>query len=118
MKTKEESRRKRHRSIRKRISGSPERPRVTVHRSSKNLFVQVVDDTVSRTLCSFSTLDKAIRSEKKANKTQLAQKLGEQAAAQLKTKGIQKIAFDRGGYQYHGRIKALADSMRQGGIQF
>ncbi len=88
-----------------------------VHRSLKNLYVQVIDDTKSHTLCSSSTQDKNF-SKTKTNKVSQAQKLGESFAGQLKQKGIKKIAFDRGGYQYHGRVKALADSLRQAGIEF
>ncbi len=116
---KELSRIKRHRGIRKKILGTPERPRLSVHRSAKNLYVQVVDDTKAATLLSFSTLDKVFaKSAGKAKKVGLAEKMGQFFAARLKEKGIQKIAFDRAGYQYHGRVKALADSLRQAGIQF
>ncbi len=116
---KELGRLKRHYGIRKRIVGTAERPRLSVHRSAKNLYVQVIDDTQARTLISFSTLDKGFSKEKpKSGKVSAAEKLGAFFAKTLKEKGIQKIAFDRGGYQYHGRVKALAESLRQGGIQF
>lgn len=119
MKTKEESRVIRHGRFRKKISGSAERPRLVVHRSLKNLYVQVIDDTKSHTLYSFSTADKAfVKTISKTPKVKQAEKLGQFFAAQLKEKGIKKIAFDRGGYQYHGRVKALAESLRQAGIEF
>lgn len=116
---KELARIKRHGKFRKRISGTVERPRLVVHRSLKNIYVQVIDDSKAHTLYSFSTQDKAFqKTAEKANKTQQAEKLGAFFATQLKDKGIKKIAFDRSGYQYHGRIKALADSLRQAGIEF
>lgn len=120
MSSKERQRKKRHRHIRRKVSGTGERPRLCVHRSSKNLYVQVVDDTRSHTLFSFSTMDKQFASARPATggKMSQAEKLGEFYADKLKEKGIQKISFDRGGYAYHGRVKALADSLRQGGIQF
>ena len=92
---------------------------MTVHRSAKNLYVQVVDDEKSHTLFSFSTADKEfLKAAPKKGKVQKAEKLGSFFAPKLIEKGIRKIAFDRGGYQYHGRVKALAESLRQGGIQF
>ena len=117
---KELGRIKRHRGIRKKIFGTPERPRLAVHRSLKNLYVQAIDDTQSRTLFSFSTLDKNFLTavKGKTSKSSLAEKLGQFFAKSLKEKGIQKAAFDRGGFQYHGRIKALAEALRQGGIEF
>ena len=119
MLTKETGRRKRHGRIRKKMFGTVERPRLNVHRSLKNLYVQVVDDVKSRTIYSFSTQDKEfMKKAAKATKTEKAKTLGQFFAARLKEKGISKIAFDRGGYQYHGRIKALADSLREAGIQF
>ena len=119
MLNKEAGRLKRHGRIRKKMFGTAERPRLNVHRSLKNLYVQVIDDTQSRTLYSFSTQDKEfIKKVAKATKTQKAKNLGQFFAGRLKEKGIRKIAFDRGGYQYHGRIKALADSLREAGIEF
>lgn len=117
---KEMNRIKRHRSIRKRILGTPDRPRLAVHRSLKNLYVQAIDDTQARTLFSFSTQDKNFSAavKEKTTKSSRAEKLGQFFAKSLKEKGIQKVAFDRGGFQYHGRIKALADALRKGGIEF
>lgn len=119
MKAKELARIKRHGRFRKKISGTTERPRLVVRRSLKNLYVQVIDDSQAKTLCAFSTADKSfVKSASKSNKTQRAEKMGQAFASQLKEKGIKKIAFDRGGYQYHGRVKALAESLRQAGIEF
>ncbi len=97
--------------------GTAERPRLAVHRSAKNIYVQVVDDINAKTLISFSTLDKNFP-KAKAAKVKKSETLGQVFATKLKEKGITKIAFDRGGYLYHGRVKALAESLRQGGIQF
>lgn len=119
MKNRELSRRKRHKGIRKKVFGTLERPRLAVHRSIKNLYCQVIDDIQAKTLFSFSTLDKGfLKSAGKASKQTTASKLGKFFAAQLKEKGIQKIAFDRSGLLYHGRIKAIAESLRQEGIEF
>jgi large subunit ribosomal protein L18 len=116
---KEAARVKRHGRFRKKISGTSERPRMVVHRSLKNIYVQVIDDTKAHTLCSFSTQDESFqKAASKATKVKQAEKLGAHFAGALKEKGIKKIAFDRSGYKYHGRIKALADSLRQAGIEF
>ncbi len=116
---KEEARLKRHGSIRKKLFGTQERPRLAVHRSAKNLYVQVVNDEKAHTLFSFSTVGKDfLKAAPKAGKVQKAEKLGTFFAPKLIEKGILKIAFDRSGYQYHGRVKALAESLRQGGIEF
>lgn len=99
--------------------GTAERPRMSVRRSIKNLFVQVIDDERAITLCSFSTIDKEFsKTSKTGGNVKAADQLGKFFASRLKEKGIEKVAFDRGGYKYHGRIKALADSLRQAGIQF
>ena len=119
MLNKETQRLRRHRSIRKRILGTPERPRLAVHRSLKHLYVQVVDDMQARTLFSFSSQAKDFaKASGKSKKVETAEKLGKFFAQHLKDKGIHKIAFDRAGYQYHGRVKALAESLRQAGIEF
>ncbi len=113
---KEERRVKRHGGIRKRIVGTPERPRLSVHRSLNNLYIQVIDDTSAKTICATST--QTLKADVKGSKSQKAESMGKTFAGKLKEKGIKKIAFDRGGYKYHGRIKALADSLRQAGIDF
>lgn len=119
MSSKDQARSKRHGRIRKKLFGTVERPRLAVHRSAKNIYVQVVDDVNSKTLFSFSTLSKDFaKSAPKKGKIEKSSKLGEFFVSKLKEKGITKVAFDRGGYLYHGRVKALAESLRQGGIQF
>jgi large subunit ribosomal protein L18 len=95
-----------------------ERPRVCVRRSLNNFYVQAIDDIRAVTMASASTLDKGFKASEKSKKVEIAQQLGKFFAERLKEKGILKIAFDRAGYQYHGRIKALADAMREAGIQF
>ena len=113
------AREKRHGRIRKKMFGTVDRPRLAVHRSAKNIYVQVVDDVNSKTIFSFSTLSKGFSAAApKKGKVEKSSKLGEFFAAKLKEKGITKVAFDRGGYLYHGRVKALAESLRQAGIQF
>ncbi len=120
MNQREQGRQYRHQRVRKKISGTPERPRLSVHRSARSLQAQVVDDVAQRTLISFSTLDKDFlkQAPKKADKKDLAKNLGVFYASKLKEKGISSISFDRAGYLYHGRVKALADGLREGGIQF
>ncbi len=116
---KEMARVARHKGIRKRIVGTVERPRLCVHRSSKHIYAQVIDDLKGLTLYSFSTAGKSFLKEAaKLSKAAKAQKLGEESAKLLKEKGISKIAFDRGGYKYHGRVKALAEALRKGGLEF
>ena len=120
MNTREFGRKHRHVRVRKKLSGTSERPRLSVHRSAKSLQAQVVDDLAQNTLISFSTLDKAFlkQAPKAADKKTLAKSLGIFYAEKMKEKGILAISFDRAGYLYHGRIKALADGLREGGIQF
>ena len=110
---------KRHQRIRKKIFGTQARPRLSIHRSLKNLYIQLIDDTQGKTLFSSSTLSKEFSKKiSKATKVEKSAKLGEIFGKAMKEKGFEKISFDRGGYLYHGRIKALADSLRQAGIQF
>ena len=109
----------RHRRIRKRMKSMPDCPRLCVHRSLKNLYIQVIDDRQANTLVSLSTLNKEIKDKQiYGGNIAAAQILGEVAAQKLKQKGINKIVFDRGGYVFHGRIKTLAESLRKGGIVF
>ena len=106
---------KRHGRIRKKVSGTIERPRVNVFRSLNNLYAQAIDDAQGHTLAALST--KALSMEQTGN-IKAAEALGEKFAGLLKEKGLKKIVFDRGGYLYHGRVKALADSLRKNGISF
>lgn len=112
-------RQRRHWRVRKRLVGTAERPRLSVHRAHKNIYVQLIDDTQNKTLASFSTLSKEFKGAYgKGGNIEAAKKLGEFAAGDFKSKGYERIVFDRGGYLYHGRIKALADALRAGGLQF
>ena len=109
----------RHRRVRKQISGTPERPRLNVFRSLSEVYVQVVDDESGVTLVSASTVDKELRAKMKGlNKTEQASLVGKAIAERSIAKGIQDVIFDRGGYRYIGRVKALADAARETGLQF
>ena len=114
MTTKVERRLKIKRSVRSKISGTAERPRLTVFRSNKQIYAQVIDDTTGRTLAAASSL----KIEESASKKELAAKVGEQIAKSAQEAGVQVVVFDRNGYLYHGRIKELADSARNGGLKF
>ena len=108
----------RHKRIRKRVQGTTERPRLAVHFSGKNIYAQVIDDDLGRTLVSAATTEKTFKSEKstRAN-TATAEKIGKLIAERSKGK-VSKVVFDRGGFMYHGKVKALADAARQGGLEF
>jgi large subunit ribosomal protein L18 len=107
----------RHRRIRKRLIGTPERPRLCVHRSLKNFSAQIIDDCSGKVLCGLSTLNKELKSQMKTGgNVDAARKLGEAFAAVAKGKGIKQVCFDRGGYLYHGRVKAFADAARKSGL--
>jgi large subunit ribosomal protein L18 len=110
-------RKKRHARIRAKISGTPERPRLAVFRSNKNIYAQLIDDTNGVTVASASTLDKEISVESASN-TEAAAKVGELVAKRAIEKGYKSVVFDRSGYLYHGRIQALADSARETGLEF
>ena len=102
---------------RKKIAGSPERPRLVVTRSARHLFVQVIDDTEGRTLASASTLEADVR-KTTGDKTEVAKKVGTLIADRAKAAGVDQVVFDRAGNKYHGRIAALADSAREAGLGF
>ncbi len=110
----------RHYRIRKRMSGTKEVPRLIVHRSHNNIFVQFVDDMAGNTLLSLCTRDASFKKEfgAKGGNVGAAKKMGAYIAREASKKDIQKIVFDRGGYLYHGRIKALADGAREAGLKF
>jgi large subunit ribosomal protein L18 len=110
----EQVRRRRHRRVRRRISGSEERPRLVVHRSLKNIAAQLVDDTRGRTILGVTS--QTVRA--KGTKVDQARATGKQLAELAREKGIQGIVFDRAGYIYHGRVKALAEGAREGGLHF
>ena len=110
---------KRHRRILLSLNGTAMRPRLIIHRSLKNLYAQIVDDTNNKTIFSLSTLDKEVRQKFVcAGNIKAAEFFGEVLANRAKEKGITKIIFDRAGYLYHGRIKVFAESLRKGGLQF
>ena len=113
--TKTRARVRRHLRVRKKVTGSAARPRLVVNRSARHMFVQIVDDTVGRTLASASTMDAEIRSAD-GDKTAKAKLVGALIAERAKSAGITAVVFDRGGYQYHGRVAALADSAREAGL--
>jgi large subunit ribosomal protein L18 len=105
--------------MRKRIAGTTERPRLAVHRTTRHIRAQVIDDLTGRTIVSASSLDKEVREVIKGGGNVAASKVvGKIIAERAKAKGIEKVVFDRGGYQYHGRVQALADSAREAGLQF
>ncbi len=107
---------KRHKRVRGKISGTPERPRLNVFRSETNIYAQVIDDVHGVTLVSASSLDKEI--EGYGGNVEAARKVGALVAERAKAKGIDTVVFDRGGYVYHGRVQALAEGAREGGLNF
>jgi large subunit ribosomal protein L18 len=108
---------RRHLRVRKKVTGSPARPRLVVNRSARHMLAQIVDDTVGRTLASASTLDVTIRGTE-GDKTAKARQVGELLARRAAEAGITSVVFDRGGYAYHGRLAALAEAAREGGLKF
>ncbi|HDN79353.1 MAG: 50S ribosomal protein L18 [Chloroflexi bacterium] len=114
-----EARKRRHKRVRKKVFGTPERPRLNVFRSLKHIYAQIIDDTVGHTLVAASTLDPELRGKLDGmTKTEQARQVGLLLARRALAKGIKKVVFDRGGYKYHGRVKALAEGSRQGGLEF
>jgi large subunit ribosomal protein L18 len=111
------ARARRHLRVRKKVTGTPVRPRLVVTRSSRHMFVQVVDDTASRTLASASTMEADLRALD-GDKTAKAKRVGELVAERAKAAGVDSVVFDRGGNRYHGRIAAVADGAREGGLAF
>ena len=112
------SRYKRKFRIRKKISGTTECPRLSVFRSSRHIYAQIVDDSKGQTLVSASTLDKELKGSAFENKTAAAVKIGTLVAERAKAKGIESVVFDRNGYIYHGRVKALSEGAREAGLNF
>ncbi|GAB5557287.1 MAG: 50S ribosomal protein L18 [Schleiferiaceae bacterium] len=115
--TKEQRRLRIRRRIRKTVSGSTERPRLSVFRSNKEIYVQLIDDLTGTTLLSASSAEKAI-ADAEGNKVEKAFLVGKAIAEKAKDKGIEVCTFDRGGYLYHGRVKSLAEGAREGGLKF
>lgn len=116
---KNKARLKRHLRVRKKISGTKARPRLSVFRSAKHIYAQLIDDVSGTTLASASTLDKELAGQiENGGNVEAARKVGELIAKRSKEKGYEVVVFDRGGYLYHGRIQALADAAREAGLQF
>ncbi|KAK9086166.1 hypothetical protein Syun_028560 [Stephania yunnanensis] len=119
--TRREDREARHARVRKKVEGTPERPRLCVFRSNKHMYAQVIDDTKMHTLASASTMQKPVSQDLDCSAgptIEIAKRIGEAIAKSCLDKGITMVAFDRGGYPYHGRIQALADAAREHGLQF
>ncbi|MCP4675230.1 MAG: 50S ribosomal protein L18 [Deltaproteobacteria bacterium] len=118
MKTKAESRAWRKKRIRKKVRGSAERPRLSVFRSATHIYAQVIDDDARSTIVAASSLLGEITKSEKVNKTEIAKKVGAMVAQMCIEKDIKKVVFDRNGFVYHGRIKALAEAARKSGLEF
>lgn len=111
------SRERRHLRVRKKISGTAERPRLSVYRSEKNIYAQLIDDVAKKTIVAASSLDKEF-GEKAGSNKDAAKLVGEMIGKRAVDKGIKQVVFDRGGYIYHGRVKELADAAREAGLEF
>jgi large subunit ribosomal protein L18 len=119
IKSRAESRIRRHERVRKTVSGTPDRPRIAVYRSLAEIYAQVIDDEAGKTLASASTVDRELREKLKGlKKNEQARLVGEAVAKRAIEKGIKQVVFDRGGFQYIGRVKALADGARAAGLDF
>ena len=117
--SREIARKRRHERVRKKVSGTADRPRLNVYRSLDNIYAQVIDDSTGNTLVSASTVDKELRADLASlKKSEQAKAVGKAVAERALAKGIKEVVFDRGGYPYHGRVKALADGSREGGLVF
>ena len=114
--TRPEARKRRHLRVRRRVAGTAERPRLAVFRSNRGISAQLVDDIAGRTLASATWLQ--LKKSFKGDKSEQAAEVGKLLAANAKKAGIERVVFDRGGYLYHGRVKALAEAAREGGLQF
>ncbi len=115
--SREEKRQRIKYRIRKKIKGTSERPRLCVHRSNQEIYVQLVDDIARKTLLTASSIEKSMNAQK-GTKTELAKSVGKLVAEKAKEKGINTVVFDRNGYLYHGRVKALAEAAREAGLNF
>lgn len=117
--TRSKARQRRHLRVRKRVSGTPTRPRLNVYRSLTQIYAQVIDDEAGNTMVSASSIDQELRKDMKGKtKTDQAQIVGKAIAERAKSVGIESVVFDRAGYRYIGRVKALAEGAREGGLQF
>jgi large subunit ribosomal protein L18 len=119
VKTSQDIRRRIRARIRKKLSGTPERPRLAVFRSQSHIYAQIINDDAGRTLCAASSLDEGVRSDaKRGSNVAAATAVGKLIASRAREKGIEAVVFDRGGFQYHGRVRALAEAAREGGLKF
>jgi large subunit ribosomal protein L18 len=119
IKSRSEARVRRHARVRRKVSGTPERPRLNVFRSVAEIYAQVIDDEIGRTIVSASSVDHELKVKMAGlKKTDQARMVGKMLAERAKASGIKQVVFDRGGYRYIGRIKALADAAREGGLEF
>ncbi len=117
--TKEEARKRRKMRVRKKVFGTPERPRLAVFGSLNHIYAQVINDMEGRTIAAASTIEKDIRGKTgHGGNIEAAKEIGQLIAKRALEKGVKKVVFDRGGFRYHGRIKALADAAREGGLEF
>ena len=117
--SRQEVRVKKHKRMRNRFSGTPERPRLAVFRSNNHMYAQIIDDTIGHTLAAASTVEKEVRSElEKTNNVDAAAYLGTVIAKRALEKGIDTVVYDRGGYLYHGKVAALAEAAREAGLKF
>jgi large subunit ribosomal protein L18 len=107
-----------HQRIRKKVSGTAERPRLAVHFSARHVYAQVIDDDAGKTLAAVSTLQKDLAGKKAAANRESAERVGKAIAEKLLAKKVENVVFDRGGYIFHGKVKALADAAREGGLKF
>jgi large subunit ribosomal protein L18 len=113
-----ESRHRRHHRVRKKITGTPERPRLAVFRSNRHLVLQVIDDEAGRTLAAASTVEADVRAAGSTGSADAAARIGTLVAERAKAAGVTKVVFDRGGFLFHGRVKAAADAAREAGLEF
>jgi large subunit ribosomal protein L18 len=112
-------RQRRHERVRKKVQGTPGRPRLAVYRSEHHIYAQVIDDSAGRTLAAASTLDKTLRDQVKyGGNVEAAKRVGQLVAERAQENGVRQVVFDRGGFAYHGRVAALADAAREAGLEF
>ena len=116
---KKEARLRRKQRVRKKVFGTPDRPRLSVFRSARHIYAQIIDDSRGLTIVAASSMEKELRdASKSGDKRAVAVEIGKRIAGRAKEKGISKVVFDRGGFMYHGRVKALSDGAREGGLTF
>lgn len=117
--TARDGRLRRHGRVRQRVQGTAQRPRLCVFRSLNHIYVQLIDDTVGRTLATASSLEAALRSqERQAKRVDMARRVGTLVAERARELGVKQVVFDRGGYQFHGRVRAVAEAAREAGLEF